>query len=85
MFLEALKTESRSRKTRYYSEKYVESISVTLFRFKEEIRYHNWEMKMREETNRLLPSFSGKRTEEKFDIIVQKIIKLNLIIKKGPN
>ncbi len=76
MFLEALKTESRSRKTRYYSEKYVESISVTLFRFKEEIRYHNWEMKMREETNRLLPSFSGKRTEEKFDIIVQRIINM---------
>lgn|GEM_PF-6028690 len=76
MFLEALKTKSKSGKTYYYSDKYIEAISVILFRFKDDIKYHNFEMKIREENYRLLPSYSGRGNEEKMDIIVQRITKM---------
>lgn len=76
LFLNVLRTKSRSGLTLYYSEKYIERTSVILDRFREQIRDHNREMKLRNELDRLLPSFGGKRTKERLDEIVERIIKM---------
>jgi len=76
LFLNVLRTKSRSGLMLYYSEKYIERTSVILNRFREQIRDHNREMKLRNELDRLLPSFGGKRTKERLDEIVERIIKM---------
>jgi len=76
MFLGSVKTKSNSGKTRYYSDIYVESISVILFRLKESVRRHNWQMRVTEQTDRLLPSYSGRGDQAKLDVIVKRIVKM---------
>jgi len=76
MFLESTKTKSRSGKTTYYSENYVETISVMLFRFKKQIRCHNTQANLREENRRLFPSYSGIGTQEKLEVITNRIIQM---------
>lgn len=76
MFLNSLKTKNSKGRTIYYSDKYGGSISSSLRDFKWNVKYYNHIMRLRGETDRLVPFVSLDKPNKSFNNILERIVKL---------